>query len=430
MKIVMFTNTYLPHVGGVARSVSTFARDLQDLGYEVMVVCPHFSGTEAPPGQGPVPVVRVPAIQNFNGSDFSVRIPIPFSLSQQLDTFRPDLVHSHHPFLMGDTALRCSRQRKLPLVFTHHTLYERYTHYVPLDSDPMKRFVIKLSTEYANMCNRVIAPSRSVAELIKSRGVTKPIHEIPTGVDVDALASGDRENMRKALNIGPETLVIGHVGRLAPEKNLAFLGQSVARALEDIPDGVFVLTGDGPSLKTVQDEFDSRGLTERLITTGKKTGQELIDMYQAMDLFVFASTSETQGLVLAEAMAADNPVIALEATGTREVVRDGSNGLLLSGQATVDDFAAAITRWASEPEKRQAWSSAARETAWNFSRQRCAKSLADVYASVLSSFHPEASPFEDLQPWVTVLTSLKTEWDLISQKTSAFFSAVTPPQDK
>ena len=430
MKVVMFTNTYLPHVGGVAGSVSAFAADLQDMGHEVMVVCPHFSGTEDATDHGPVPVVRVPAIQNFNGSDFSVRIPVPFSLRQQLDRFKPDLVHSHHPFLMGDTALRCSRQHKLPLIFTHHTLYERYTHYVPFDSEPMKRFVINLSTEYANMCNRVVAPSHSVAELIKSRGVVKPVHEIPTGVDVQALASGNRRSGRQALNIGSQTLVLGHVGRLAPEKNLAFLGQAVATALKDLPEAVFVLVGDGPSLKAVQQEFARRGLSDKLITPGKKTGQELNDLYQAMDLFVFASTSETQGMVLTEAMAAGNPVIALDASGTREVVRDGSNGRLLPSRSRAGDFAAAIAQWAADPEARRAWSAAALKTARNFSRQRCARSLADVYLSVLSSFHPEASPFEDLQPWVTVLTSLKTEWDLISQKTSAFVSAVNPPEAK
>jgi len=247
---------------------------------------------------------------------------------------------------------------------------------------------------------------------------------------VDELASGDRKAMRRTLNVGPETLVLGHVGRLAPEKNLAFLGQAVARAMEDIPRSVFVLTGEGPSLKDIQKEFAGRGLTGRLIITGKKTGQEINDIYQAMDLFVFASTSETQGMVLTEAMAAGNPVIALDASGTREVVEDKANGSLLPAQSSAEDFARAIVQWATGKVDRQAWSDAARKTARSFSRQLCARSLADVYVSALSSFHPETSPFEDLQPWVSVLTSLKTEWDLISQKTSAFVSAVTPPQAK
>ncbi len=144
-------------------------QDLRELGHPVLVVAPTF-----PANMGPAEdrdrVLRVPAVQNFNGSDFSVRIPLPFIISQGIDDFNPDILHSHHPFLMGDTALRIARRRELPLVFTHHTLYERYTHYVPLDSKPLKEFVINLSTRYANFCDRVVAPSRSIARLIRRRG--------------------------------------------------------------------------------------------------------------------------------------------------------------------------------------------------------------------------------------------------------------------
>jgi len=187
MKICMFTNTYLPHVGGVARSVDFFAKDLRKLGHRVLVVAPTF-----PTDMGPVEdndrVLRVPAVQNFNGSDFSVTIPAPFIVSQRIENFKPDILHSHHPFLMGDTALRIARRRDLPLVFTHHTLYERYTHYVPLDSKALQDFVINLSTRYANFCDRVVAPSSSIARLIRRRGVQRPIEEIPTGVDADFFA--------------------------------------------------------------------------------------------------------------------------------------------------------------------------------------------------------------------------------------------------
>ena len=147
MKILMFTNTYLPHVGGVARSVSTFARDLVHLGLEVAVVAPHFQG-EDPDQNARVQVMRVPAIQNFNGSDFSVRLPIPFALSERIEAFNPDLIHSHHPFLLGDTAMRVARQRELPLVFTHHTMYEWYTHYVPFDSHGIDRKSTRLNSSH------------------------------------------------------------------------------------------------------------------------------------------------------------------------------------------------------------------------------------------------------------------------------------------
>src|SRR3990172_3888517 len=127
MNIVMFTNTYTPHVGGVARSVEAFSGAYRRRGHRVLVVAPEFADQP----QHEEDVVRIPAIQNFNGSDFSVVLPVPGSLDDVLDAFKPDIVHAHHPFLLGNTAVRVARFRELPLVFTHHTLYEQYTHYVP-----------------------------------------------------------------------------------------------------------------------------------------------------------------------------------------------------------------------------------------------------------------------------------------------------------
>ena len=192
MKTLMLTNTYLPHVGGVARSVVAFATELRRRGHRVLIVAPEFENCPA----DEIDVVRVPAVQNFNGSDFSVRIPIPGFLTSTVTQFEPDIVHSHHPFLMGDTALRIAAARDLPLVFTHHTMYEQYTHYVPVKSPLLSRFVIDLTTGYANLCNAVIAPSESVAEILRSRGVTAPIDVIPTGVDIARFEAGDGQSVR------------------------------------------------------------------------------------------------------------------------------------------------------------------------------------------------------------------------------------------
>ncbi len=143
MNILMMTNTYLPHTGGVARSVAWFSEEYRRQGHRVLVVAPTFPHA---PAEEP-DVIRLPAIQNFNGSDFSVRLPAPGLLVGALDRFEPEIVHSHHPFLTGDTALRVASSRNLPLVFTHHTMYEHYTHYVPGDSPPLRRLSERLATE-------------------------------------------------------------------------------------------------------------------------------------------------------------------------------------------------------------------------------------------------------------------------------------------
>ena len=385
MKICMFTNTYLPHVGGVARSVDFFAQDLRKLGHRVLVVAPTF-----PENMGPVEdsdrVLRVPAIQNFNGSDFSVKIPLPFIISQRIDDFKPDIVHSHHPFLMGDTALRTARRRDLPLVFTHHTLYERYTHYVPLDSKALQDFVINLSTRFANFCDRVVAPSHSIARLIRRRGVQQPIEEIPTGVDVDFFARGDCRRFRKAHRIPLDANVVGHLGRLAPEKNLTYLTMAVADFVSRHAQSRFLVVGSGPSEAEIRRIFEERDLDRQLITSGSQTGQELSDAYSAMDLFVFSSQSETQGMVLLEAMAAGKPVIALDASGVREVVADGRNGRLLSPEICQPrTFTAAIEGFFNNSTIADQWRRKALKTARNLSRESCARRMEKVYRSVRKS---------------------------------------------
>src|SRR5690606_36914192 len=133
--------------------------------------------------------------------------------------------------------------------------------------------------------------------------------------------------------IPPDSLIVGHVGRLAPEKNLSYLAEGVALFLQREAAARFLVVGDGPWRKELKDVFARHGVADRLLLAGKRTGRTLREAYRAMDVFAFASLSETQGMVLAEAMAAGVPVVALNASGVREMVRDGSNGFLLPSSA-------------------------------------------------------------------------------------------------
>ncbi|MCF8126571.1 MAG: glycosyltransferase [Desulfotignum sp.] len=423
MHICMFTNTYLPHVGGVARSVHTFFQDLEKKGHQVLIVAPTFAGHDADHSKDHT-ILRVPAIQNFNGSDFSMRIPVPFYIDEKLDAFSPDIIHSHHPYLLGDAAFRAARRRRLPLVFTHHTLYEEYTHYVAGDNDNFKQFARNLSTMYANLCDQVVAPSKSIADLIKKRGVTTPVTQIPTGVDTRFFYSGDAHGFKKAHHIPENAFVIGHVGRLAPEKNLVFLAKSVARSMQILQDTWFCVAGDGPDRQKIHDIFTDCGLAHRLILTGNLTGSALADAYQAMDLFVFSSQSETQGMVLTEAMAAKTPVIALDGPGVREVVENNKNGVLLPADAHQKAFSQAICDAASDPEKICAWQQHARQTALKFSRDACVNRLLDLYAAAVFQGTARAGA-GDKEPWETFLLAIRTEWDLITEKAQSFARTVT-----
>lgn len=418
----MMTNTYLPHVGGVARSVSTFAEEYRKRKHGVLVIAPEFEGRPLPPRAAAI-VERVPAIQNFNGSDFSVKLPLLAGLTPRLDAFPADIVHAHHPFLLGDTALRVAASKNVPVVFTHHTRYEDYTHYVPFDSPALKEVAINISTHFANLCDAVIAPSESIARLIRRRGVEVPIRVVPTGIDVAAFASGDRARFRRKHRLPDDAFVVGHVGRLAPEKNLEYLAEAVAQFLHRAPDAHFLVVGAGPSEDKLKEICARHGVGDRLLLAGKKTGRALADAYNAMDVFAFASFSETQGMVLAEAMAAGLPVIALNASGVREVMRDGANGFMLEKSTPARRFAAQLARLQRHPEMREAFSQEARRTAELFSRERCADLALGYYEDVRRMTRRERLMIER-SPWGTLLERVSVEWNLFAEKAQAVAQAV------
>ena len=422
MNILMMTNTYLPHVGGVARSVSTFAEEYRRRGHDVLVVAPRFDG-KAPPRRAEAMVERVAAIQNFNGSDFSVRLPLASVMSERIQTFPADIVHAHHPFLLGDTALRIGAGHNVPVVFTHHTRYEDYSHYVPFDSPALKQAAINLSTEFANLCAGVLAPSESIARLIRRRGVTVPVTVVPTGIDVAAFAGGNGARFRKKFRVPPQAFVIGHLGRLAREKNLAYLAEAVVLALKKIPGSRFVVVGGGPEEEALRATFARHKLSDRLVLAGKHTGPSLHDAYAAMDVFAFSSRSETQGMVLTEAMAAGVPVVALRASGVREVVRDGANGCLLPSHAPAADFAAQLRRLHAGPRQRREMAAEAKRTAAEFSRERCAERALDFYEEIRRTTRRERLVVNQ-SPWRVLAQRLGVEWEILARNARTLGTAL------
>lgn len=408
MNVLMFTNTYLPIVGGVSESVQRLKTRLQKEGHRVLVVAPKLQGQPRHESD----VVRVAAVQHFNGSDFSLPVPIPGQLYEAIEAFDPDIVHSHHPFLLGDTAARAAQTYGLPLVFTHHTLYEHYTHYVPGDSPRMQRFAVALSTEYTRLCDAVIAPSESVRDLLHLRGAKDAVHVVPSGVDTHRFSRGDGAQLRRRMGIPADAYVVGHVGRLAREKNLPFLAKAVARLLVKQPRTHFLVVGDGGARMVMHEAAVSAGVADRFHFTGKLHDQTLIDAYHAMDVFAFASHSETQGMVLVEAMAAGLPVVAVNAPGVREVLEHGKNGWLLPG----DDagmLADALASLAQVPN-RQALRQGALSTAETFDEVRCAERCLEVYRRAIAAGGPIGYADEDA--WERVRGRLGAEWHLLRHR--------------
>jgi 1,2-diacylglycerol 3-alpha-glucosyltransferase len=213
------------------------------------------------------------------------------------------------------------------------------------------------------------------------------------------------------------------VGRLAPEKNLSYLAEAVALFMKREPNARFLVVGGGPSEDDLKKVFERHGISERLILAGKQMGRALADAYNAMDVFAFASFSETQGMVLAEAMAAGLPVVALNASGVREVMRDRVNGFMLEKSASARRFADQLTKLKKEPARLKAYSAEARNTAELFSRERCADLAIDYYEEIRRLTRRERLMIER-SPWGTLLERIGVEWKLLAEKTQAVVQAV------
>ncbi len=408
MRILMITNVYKPFGGGVARSVSSCAEAFRERGHDVLVVAPEAEGQdESEPG-----VVRVPSIHRPLKRPFAIALPVPGLLTRRVREFEPTVVHSHHPFLLGDDALRIAASRGLPLVFTYHTQYGTYVRSLLEGGERLARFAEHLAVEYANLCQWVVAPSESIAERLRERGVRSPIAVVPTGVDVKRFSRGDGLAARERLVIPEDAFVVGHVGRLAEEKNLGSLGRGVARFLEEFETARFLVVGTGDAEEELTAPLEAMGVADRVHLAGRLVGQELADAYHALDVFAFASKSETQGLVLAEAMAAGRPVVALAAPGSSDILADGTNGVLVEDE-DAEAFAEALAQVARmDAEAREELARAARETAEAYSLDASAERLLEVYEKARGAA-PEPGE-ADSGRWHRLRRSLAAEWDLLT----------------
>lgn len=418
-RVVMFTNTFSPMVGGLERSVADAHRYLNSNGHFCRVVTPGFRGAKTS-GAG---ILRVPALTGVGEQDFSVPLPAINRLECWMEAIEPQVVHAHQPFLLGDTAWQVAQLRRIPLVFTHHTLYERYAHYLPLEEDRARRLLIELTTQYANRCQLIIAPTVSVRSLLLERGITTPIEVSPSGIDLGLYSNGSRIRGRNHLGLSPEDAVVGHLGRISQEKNMDFLTDAMIRVLLARPRTKWLLVGNGDALAAIRQRFTDAGLGNRLLTPGVMEGSAIADAYSAMDVFAFASKTDTQGLVLAEAMAAGVPIVALDAPGTRDCVTDGHAGRLLPATADACQFADAVVSLFDDHTRRQLWANHAREVSLQYDIQHCTQRLVALYQQALENFRPQESG--ETTRWEQLTERLDVEWTPFWEKLTTTVRALS-----
>lgn len=382
MKIAVFTDSYRPYRSGVVTSIETFKEELESLGHEIYVFAPAY-----PNQQKEDKVFRFPSVPAPTNKDFTLAVPFHPALKEILDSWRPDIIHVHSPFLLGSLGARHARRMRVPLVFTFHTLYEEYVHYFPFAKKMARKVTRKLSKKFCNRCDLVVVPTKAIENYLFEIGVKAVIRVVPTGIKIENFSSGDRDWLRRRYGIPEREKILLFVGRLGQEKNIGFLLEAFFKLLVFYPEATLVLVGGGPEEKTLRSLTARVGYQNRVIFTGKIPKQEVPNFYAGADLFVFASVTETQGLVIAEAKAAGLPVVAVEAYGVKEMVVNGVDGFLTGLDR--ENFTAKILELLENERLRLEFSRRAKINAVQFSSRNCAKKLLEGYEMILEKVKSE-----------------------------------------
>lgn len=380
MHIAFFTNYYHPVVNGVVRSVASFRETLMKQGHNVFI----FAQSDSTYKDDEPFIFRYPSLPLPLG-EISTALPVSPFVDQLLPMLKLDVIHTHHPILLGQTAARKAAELDLPLVFTFHTQYWEYTHYIPFPQEAIQDFlknaVHRWLREFMQKCQHIIIPSESLKDiLVRDYGLHERYSVIPTGTDLEPFLNADGKSLRAENGWQDETVLIS-VGRLAPEKNWDTLVRAFAKVHEEHPETRLVLIGDGAAKPTLEELAAELGVSERVTFTGALPFQEVPRYLKAADVFAFASVTETQGLVTIEAMAAGLPVVAVDGPGTRDIVEPGKQGFLVENDP--DALAKGIHKLLSDPQRIKRSSNSALKKAKTFDVSQLGSQLLGVYEQAI-----------------------------------------------
>lgn len=359
LKILFISDVYFPRVNGVSTSIHTFMTELQALGHTVHLIAPDY-------GQQSEDVHDQPWLKRvtsrkifFDPEDYLMRYRSAMALIPALASEGYDLVHINTPFVAHYVGKQVAKRLKIPCIETYHTFFEDYLHhYLPWMPTLIARMLARaISKKQCNAVDAIVSPSKPMLDVLHRYGVKVPAAVIPTGLETTSFSAQDVA-FKKKYGIDPERPLLLYVGRVAHEKNIEFLLGVVDVLKAEMPDLLLLITGEGPALQSLQHKVDQLGIRDNVMFLGYLDRyQELNACYAAADVFVFASTSETQGLVVLEAMAQGTPVVAIAELGTASILVHGK-GALIAAEETLD-FAEKVQMLLNDKTMRQALGQAA-----------------------------------------------------------------------
>lgn len=381
MKILFISDVYFPRVNGVSTSIQTFRNELRTLGHTVHLIAPDYGTISA----DETDILRMPArCVPFDPED---RFMDYGKVMQKLECLREekyDIIHIQTPFVAHYLGVKLSGLLGIPCIETYHTFFEEYLyHYIPVLPKKLLRMAARLfSRHQSNRLDAMIVPSRPMRQVLKDYGIATPLEVIPTGIATASFNPADRAAFRKKYGISQTRPVLLFLGRVAFEKNIGFLLKVLSRVRTIIPDVLLVIAGEGPALESLEEDVQEMGLASNVKFIGYlERNTELNDCYRSADIFVFASRTETQGLVLLEAMAQGTAVVSTAELGTLDVLREGS-GVWIAKEELID-FSDKVVRMLKDGEARKQLGSAGREYALDWSARRQAERMLTFYKSTV-----------------------------------------------
>lgn len=386
LHVLMMSNNYYPFVSGISVSIDRLVSGLRDAGHTLLLVVPQYADT----CREKHPVLRVPSFITFGSKgEFQLVNLLHRGLFQTCRQFRPDIIHVHHPFWLGWLGLWFGSRLNVPVVYTYHTRIEHYSHYIPLPGKLFRNLVSHgLIQRFANRCDGVVVPTYSAEEYLRIIGVKSPAVVQPTGVDFARFQGVDEESLQRlqAAHAADGRKILVSVSRLGQEKNILFMLDALD-CLKRQSTTAFrlLLVGDGPDRRRIEDEIERLGLEQDVTLTGAVAPERIATYYQLGDVFVFSSTSETQGMVILEAMSAGLPCVAIRASGIEDTVTEGITGFKTLEKPM--QWADKVRLLLDDDELRAEMGSAARDYARTFDLADYARNMRDFYAETLARHH-------------------------------------------
>ena len=381
----MITDVYFPRVNGVSTSIKTFVSELEKQGHRVTLIAPKYTGDDSAEEDSISKIIRMPSHRvPFDPEDRLMKPRLSASHYRQLAERQFDILHIQTPFRAHKLGIRLAQQLNIPVVETYHTYFEEYLHHYFrfLPTSWLRALTRRYTRAQSENVHALLVPSSAMYKVMMDYGVTTPLHILPTGLDAAFSKHGDGERFRRKYKIDSDRPVLCHVGRSAHEKNIDFLLEMLVLVRTAIPDILLILTGEGPARRHLETKTHTLGLCDNVrFINYLDRDTELKDCYCASDIFVFASRTETQGLVLLEAMALGVPVISTAVLGTIDILRPEKGAII--AEENLEDFSIKVTALLRDKSLRQVKSLEAINYAVSWSAESTTLRLIDFYNAVI-----------------------------------------------